>query len=77
MNPSRRSKLREDLRADAEYEPVTLAGPTCDSADVIARDYPMPPLEVGDLLVRPMMGADTAVTSSRFNGIPATPIVMA
>jgi ornithine decarboxylase len=61
---------------DTGYEPVTLAGPTCDSADVIARDYPMPPLEVGDVVVSPMMGAYTAVTSSRFNGIPATPIVM-
>jgi len=57
-------------------EPITLAGPTCDSADVIARDYPMPPLEVGDIVVSPMMGAYTTVTSSRFNGIPATPIVM-
>jgi ornithine decarboxylase len=60
----------------SQYEPVTLAGPTCDSADVIARDYPMPPLEVGDIVVSPMMGAYTAVTSSRFNGIPATRIVM-
>jgi ornithine decarboxylase len=59
-----------------EFEPVTLAGPTCDSADVIARDYPMPALEVGDIVVSPMMGAYTSVTSSRFNGIPATPIVM-
>jgi ornithine decarboxylase len=49
---------------------------TCDSVDVIARDYPMPPLDVGDKLVSPMMGAYTAVTSSRFNGIPATPVVM-
>ena len=68
-------ELTED--GAGEYEPVTLAGPTCDSADVIARDYPMPPLEVGDIVVSPMMGAYTAVTSSRFNGIPATPIVMA
>jgi ornithine decarboxylase len=60
----------------SQYEPVTLAGPTCDSADVIARDYPMPPLEVGDIVVSTMMGAYTAVTSSRFNGIPATRIVM-
>ena len=57
------------------YEPVTLAGPTCDSADVIARDYPMPALDVGDIVVSPMMGAYTSVTSSRFNGIPATTIV--
>ena len=34
--------LRELSEDDATYEPVTLAGPTCDSADVIARDYPMP-----------------------------------
>jgi ornithine decarboxylase len=68
--------LRELADEPAEYEPVTLAGPTCDSADVIARDYPMPPLEVGDLIVSPLMGAYTSVTSSRFNGIPATPIVM-
>jgi len=37
----------------------------------------MPQLDVSDVLVSPMMGAYTAVTSSRFNGIPATPIVMA
>jgi ornithine decarboxylase len=68
--------LRELTHDCVSYEPVTLAGPTCDSADVIARDYPMPPLDVGDVVVSPMMGAYTAVTSSRFNGIPATPIVM-
>ena len=40
--------------------PVTLARPTCDSVDVIARDYPMPPLAVGDIVVSPLMGAYTA-----------------
>ena len=69
--------LRELDHPDGEsFEPVTLAGPTCDSVDVIARDYPMPSLAVGDIVVSPMMGAYTSVTSSRFNGIPATPIVM-
>lgn len=61
---------------DVQLEAATLAGPTCDSADVIARDYPMPALAVGDVVVSPMMGAYTSVTSSRFNGIAATPIVM-
>jgi ornithine decarboxylase len=56
--------------------PVTLAGPSCDSVDVIARDYPMPPLAVGDIVVSPLMGAYTAVTSSRFNGITETPVVV-
>ncbi|WNG90434.1 hypothetical protein C6A87_022560 [Mycobacterium sp. ITM-2016-00317] len=63
--------------ADPVLEPVTLAGPTCDSADVIARGYPMPALGVGDLLISPMMGAYTSVTASRFNGIGPTPVVMA
>jgi ornithine decarboxylase len=62
--------------APSEYVPVTLAGPTCDSIDVLARDYLMPPLQVGDVVVSPMMGAYTTVTSSRFNGIAETPIVV-
>lgn len=67
--------LREFVAAE-RHEPVTLAGPTCDSADVIARDYPMPMLDIGDVLVSPMMGAYTTVTASRFNGIPETPVVL-
>jgi ornithine decarboxylase len=71
-------ELGEDPTGDPRnYERVTLAGPTCDSVDVIARDYPMPPLRVGDIVVSPMMGAYTTVTSSRFNGIAETPIVVA
>jgi ornithine decarboxylase len=35
----------------------------------------MPALNVGDVIVSPVMGAYTSVTSSRFNGIPATTIV--
>lgn len=68
--------LRELVAPGMRLDPVTLAGPTCDSADVIARDYPMPALHIGDVLVSPMMGAYTSVTASGFNGIPATPIVM-
>jgi ornithine decarboxylase len=36
----------------------------------------MPELKIGDVVVSPMMGAYTAVTSSRFNGIAQTPIVV-
>ncbi|MGU3434015.1 type III PLP-dependent enzyme [Actinomycetes bacterium M1A6_2h] len=57
--------------------PVVLAGPTCDSVDVVATDYPMPELQNGSVLVSPMMGAYTAVSASRFNGLPPTPIVVA
>ena len=68
-------ELLNDPDETCEFERVTLAGPTCDSADVIARDYPMPALDIGDIVISPLMGAYTTVTSSRFNGITATPIV--
>ena len=51
-------------RRDRGHVPVTLAGPTCDSADVVARRLPLPPLADGDLLVSPMMGAYTAATAT-------------
>ncbi|SDN61106.1 Diaminopimelate decarboxylase [Klenkia soli] len=57
--------------------PVTLAGPTCDSVDVVVRGYPMPPLAPGDLVVTPAMGAYTAVTATSFNGrSPARVVVV-
>lgn len=68
--------LSELDTAELSLEPVTLAGPTCDSADVIARGYPMPTVGIGDVLISPVMGAYTSVTASQFNGISPTPIVM-
>jgi len=53
---------------------ATLGGPTCDSSDVIAREVMLPDLVAGDLLASPAMGAYTAVTATRFNGRPVTPI---
>ncbi len=63
------------LRARA-HQPVTLAGPTCDSLDVMARALRLPPLRAGDVLVSPMMGAYTAATATGFNGFGPTPIVV-
>ena len=70
------AELDDERAGQLPLDPVTLAGPTCDSVDVVARDYPMPALNAGDVLVSPMMGAYTSVTSSRFNGLAATPIVV-
>lgn len=55
---------------------ATLAGPTCDSSDVIAREVTMPDLVVGDMLASPVMGAYTTVTATRFNGRALTPIAV-
>ncbi|TNM67800.1 type III PLP-dependent enzyme [Streptomyces sp. NP160] len=56
--------------------PVTIAGPTCCGLDVIARGWPMPRLQVGDVVVSPTMGAYTSVTASRFNGRPPAAVVV-
>jgi ornithine decarboxylase len=60
----------------ATHRWATLAGPTCDSSDVIAREALLPDLAVGDLLVSPAMGAYTVVTSTRFNGRARTPVAV-
>jgi ornithine decarboxylase len=45
-----------------------VAGPTCDSIDIVSRDQPLPDLEVGDLLLVPSMGAYTKASATSFNG---------
>lgn len=60
----------------ASHRWATLAGPTCDSTDVIAREALLPDLTVGDMLVSPVMGAYTVVTATRFNGRSLTPIAV-
>jgi ornithine decarboxylase len=52
-----------------------LAGPTCDSIDVIAEDALLPPLEIGDLVLGRQMGAYTLATASEFNSIPKPQVV--
>ena len=49
--------------------PCVVAGPTCDSADVVARDQLLPDLEIGELLLVPSMGAYTSASASNFNGL--------
>jgi ornithine decarboxylase len=50
-----------------EREPAVLAGPTCDSVDVIAERIALPPLEPGDVVVGHQMGAYTAASATDFN----------
>jgi ornithine decarboxylase len=52
-----------------------LAGPTCDSIDVIAEDVRLPKLKEGDLVVGSAMGAYTWATASEFNFFPKPTVV--
>jgi len=48
-------------------EQAVLAGPTCDSIDVIAEQINISPLSIGDIVVGHQMGAYTSATSTQFN----------
>ncbi|MEO1034970.1 MAG: type III PLP-dependent enzyme [Pseudomonadota bacterium] len=61
--------------ADGPTATATLAGPTCDSIDVIAEDIALPLLSVGDLVVGSMMGAYTAASATGFNSLPRAKLV--
>jgi ornithine decarboxylase len=53
-----------------------LAGPTCDSVDVIAENLLLPELEIGDLVVGHTMGAYTSVTASEFNSLEKAKVLV-
>lgn len=57
--------------------PSVLAGPTCDSIDVIAENLMLPELQAGDLIVGRAMGAYTWASASEFNFFPKATVVSA
>ena len=63
----------EPLRDGAERLPSVLAGPTCDSIDVIAENLMLPQLKAGDLIVGRAMGAYTLRQRHGFQLLPAVP----
>jgi ornithine decarboxylase len=54
----------------------TLAGPTCDSLDIIARGEELPELEIGDLVYVENIGAYSWACATNFNGLPPPKAVM-
>jgi ornithine decarboxylase len=59
-----------------ERQKSILAGPTCDSIDIIAEDVELPQLQEGDLVIGHMMGAYTHATSTRFNSLEGAKIIV-
>jgi ornithine decarboxylase len=56
---------------------ATLAGPTCDSLDVISNDQEQPELDFGDLVYARNIGAYSLASATSFNGIPpARPLMV-
>jgi ornithine decarboxylase len=65
----------EALRTSGERAPCVLAGPTCDSIDVIAENVMLPRLRCGDLIIGRAMGAYTWASASEFNFLPKATVV--
>ena len=63
------------LRQDGVRVPAVLAGPTCDSIDVIDDHLELPLLEAGDLVVGRQMGAYTSACATDFNFIRRARVV--
>jgi ornithine decarboxylase len=66
------------LAEDADNRPLStcvVAGPTCDSSDVVSRQQLLPDLEEGEILLVPTMGAYTNASASPFNGLAVARIV--
>jgi len=52
-----------------------LAGPTCDSGDMVSDGVALPSLEIGDIIVAHVMGAYTSVTANDFNSVKRAKVV--
>ena len=65
----------ESLKKSDDQRPSVLAGPTCDSIDVIAENILLPKLKVGDIVVGRAMGAYTWASASEFNFFPRATVV--
>ncbi len=63
------------LPTDGPRQISVLAGPTCDSIDVIAEDIDLPRLALGDLVIGQQMGAYTLATACEFNSLPKPRVV--
>jgi diaminopimelate decarboxylase len=65
-----------DNHEDAALHPSTVAGPVCESGDILAFDAPLPGLAAGDLVTVGHAGAYGAVMSSGYNGRLLVPEVL-
>jgi ornithine decarboxylase len=65
----------EALVMNGETYPSVLAGPTCDSIDVIREQVDLPKLGLGDLIVGREMGAYTWASASEFNFFPRATVL--
>jgi diaminopimelate decarboxylase len=57
-------------------ELVSIAGPYCESGDIVIENLPMPEVHEGDLIAIPMAGAYHLSMSSNYNGARRPAVLM-
>jgi ornithine decarboxylase len=67
--------LVSDHASERLTQTVTLAGPSCDSCDVIARNITLPEIHIGDRLLFHDAGAYTNEYAAAFNGFPIPEVI--
>ena len=71
--------LRYEILTDRKGKPVSwaVAGPTCDSVDILMRDEMLPEdIQEGDFIYIPNAGAYTTAYASNFNGFPLPDVIV-
>ncbi len=71
--------LRYEILTDRKGQciPWAIAGPTCDSVDILMRDEMLPAdIQEGDFIYIPNAGAYTTAYASNFNGFPLPDVVV-
>jgi diaminopimelate decarboxylase len=68
MYGARYSCLPVQAPRQERSELISIAGPYCESGDIILEDLPMPNIQAGDLLAVPMSGAYHLSMASNYNG---------
>ncbi len=64
------------LLVEGETVGATLAGPTCDSIDIIAEDIAIPELAIGELVIGHCLGAYSMATRTTFNSLAVADFVI-
>ncbi|MBL7826185.1 MAG: hypothetical protein JNJ57_06100, partial [Saprospiraceae bacterium] len=64
-----------EAETDTALAPSVLAGPTCDSIDVLKEMVLLPELKVGDLIITPQIGAYGWASRTQFNHLKSAAII--
>ncbi len=60
---------------DDPTKPSVLAGPTCDSFDIISENIHLPELQIGDIILVPSMGSYSNISATNYHGFDKAKII--